>query len=654
MNKLAIIICLISSFSGFSQNKFTLSGNVKNEQDKKISLGQVYLLNDQERLIDFSIVENGEFSLTAEGGTYRLKVEVLNYEIFEKTIDLDEDQRFHIKLKSLPDNLDEVQITAKRKTLIYKNGNININVENSVFETLPQAKDVLAKLPKVQISPDGENLSILGQGTPLIYLGNQQIQFQELNSIPVTNIKNIEIINNPGAQYDADGRNVILVHLKDQRENGFNVSLAETASFKRRFNNYASTALNYRKDKFALTANFEYNRLHHWESNQSEFTLLDEDIYSSYNVVTSAPRPQIVSGLNVSYDLDEDTKLSTSINFRTQSEDFPIETETFLKDGFESTDILTLTQNNGERNYITSQLNFSKSFSENQDLFLGGQYSWYGQDLQTEIYNSINQQEYQFAGLRDQDFGIKRGSMRVDYENKISSIFTVALGGNLALAKSSAYNLMDSETQNYGYEESIYASYADLSGNFKNWEYRMGLRIEDTQVEGNYDQKQNSAINRNNFNWLPSIKLSYSTENENRLSMNYKRSLRRPNYSKASSITAYLNPFLEISGNINLRPTYTDEVSLNYQWKKMSFEVGYYTEKDPVYYSVDFNEAMERLIMSPNNLERENGMYLELAAPITYKFLTSTNSLLFAYSEIMDAAGIQTFKAKPFFLLLFP
>ena len=58
--------------------------------------------------------------------------------------------------------------------------------------------------------------------------------------------------------------------------------------------------------------------------------------------------------------------------------------------------------------------------------------------------------------------------------------------------------------------------------------------------------------------------------------------------------------------------------------------------------------------MSPNNLERENGMYLELAAPITYKFLTSTNSLLFAYSEIMDAAGIQTFKAKPFFLLLFP
>ena len=649
MKKLAIIICLISTFSGFSQNIFTLSGNVENEQDEKVSLGQVYLLNEQEQLIDFSVVENGDFSLDAESGKYLLKVEVLNYEIFEKIIDLDEDQRLDIKLKSLPDNLDEVQITAKRKTLIYKNGNININVENSVFETLPQAKDVLSKLPKVQISPDGENVSILGQGTPLIYLGNQQIQFQELNSIPVTNIKNIEIINNPGAQYEADGRNVIIVHLKDQRGNGFNVSLAETASFKRRFNNYASTALNYRKDKFALTANFKYNRLHHWESNQSEFTLLDEDIYSSYNVVTSAPRPQIVSGLNVSYDLDEDTKLSTSINFRTHSEDFPIETETFLKDGFTSTDILTLTQNNGERNYLTSQLNFSKSFSENQNLFLGGQYSWYGQDLQTEIYNSINQQEYQFSGLRDQDFGVKRGSMRVDYENKTSSIFNIALGANLALAKANAYTYINSETKNYGYEESIYASYADLSGNFKNWDYRMGLRIEESQVKGNYDQEQNLVIDRNNLNWLPSIQLNYTLENENTLSLNYKRSLQRPNYSNASSIRAYLNPFLEFSGNINLRPTYTDEVSLNYQWKKLSFEVGYYTEKDPVYYSVDFNEEMERLIMSPNNLERENGMYLELAAPVTYKFLTSTNSLLFAYSEIMDAAGIQTFKAKPFF-----
>ncbi|WP_037321786.1 outer membrane beta-barrel family protein [Salegentibacter sp. Hel_I_6] len=648
MKKLAIIICLISTFSGFSQNIFTLSGNVENEQDEKVSLGQVYLLNEQEQLIDFSVVENGDFSLDAESGKYLLKVEVLNYEIFEKIIDLDEDQRLDIKLKSLPDNLDEVQITAKRKTLIYKNGNININVENSVFETLPQAKDVLAKLPKVQISPDGENVSILGQGTPLIYLGNQQIQFQELNSIPVTNIKNIEIINNPGAQYEADGRNVIIVHLKDQRGNGFNVSLAETASFKRRFNNYASTALNYRKDKFALTANFEYNRLHHWESNQSEFTLLDEDIYSSYNVVTSAPRPQIVSGLNVSYDLDEDIKLSTSINFRTHSEDFPIETETFLKYGFTSTDILTLTQNNGERNYLTSQLNFSKSFSENQNLFLGGQYSWYGQDLQTEIYNSINQQEYQFSGLRDQDFGVKRGSMRVDYENKTSSIFNIALGANLALAKANAFTYINSETKNYGYEESIYASYADLSGNFKNWDYRMGLRIEESQVKGNYEQEQNLVIDRNNLNWLPSIQLNYTLENENTLSLNYKRSLQRPNYSNASSIRAYLNPFLEFSGNINLRPTYTDEVSLNYQWKNLSFEVGYYTEKDPVYYSVDFNEEMERLIMSPNNLEGENGMYLELAAPITYKFLTSTNTLLLAYSETMDAAGIQAFEAKPF------
>ncbi|WP_037321260.1 outer membrane beta-barrel family protein [Salegentibacter sp. Hel_I_6] len=648
MKKLAIIICLISTFSGFSQNIFTLSGNVENEQDKKISLGQVYLLNEQEKLIDFSIVKNGDFSLDAESGRYRLKVEVLNYEIFEKIIDLDEDQRFDIILESLPDHLDEVQITAKRKTLVYKNGNISINVENSVFETLPQAKDVLAKLPKVQISPDGENLSILGQGIPLIYLENQQIQFQELNSIPVTNIKNIEIINNPGARYEADGRSVIIVHLKDQRGNGFNVSLAETASFKRRFNNYASTALNYRKDNFALTANFEYNQLHHWESNQSEFTLLDEDIYSSYNVVTSAPRPQIVSGLNLSYDLDEDTKLSTSINFRTDSEDFPIETETFLNDGFQRTDILTLTQNKAQKNYLTSQINFNKSFSKEQTLFLGGQYSRFGQDLQTEIYNSTNQQDYEFIDLRDQDFSIKRGSMRVDYENKISSIFNIALGANLALAKANAYTYINSEAQNYGYEESIYASYADLSGNFKNWDYRMGLRIEKSQVKGNYDQEQNLVIDRNNLNWLPSIQLNYTLENENTLSINYKRSLQRPNYSNASSIRAYLNPFLEFSGNINLKPTYTDEVSLNYQWKKLSFEVGYYTEKDPVYYSVDFNEEMERLIMSPNNLERENGMYLELAAPATYKFLTSTNSLLFAYSETMDAAGIQAFEAKPF------
>ncbi|MBZ9629789.1 outer membrane beta-barrel family protein [Salegentibacter sp. LM13S] len=648
MKTIVLLICLITGISGYSQKEFTVSGTISNEQHKKISMGQAYLLNQEGQLIDFGILENGNFTIRAESGKYQLKIEVLNYEVHQTPIDLNKNINLDIKLTDLPQQLDQVEIVSKRKTVSYKNGNININVENSILETLPQTKDLLTRLPKIQVSPDGENLSIIGKGTPLIYLGNQQIQFEELNSIPVTNIKNIEIINNPGAQFEAEGSSAIVVHLKDNLEEGVHVNIAETASFKRRFNNYASTAVNYRKNNIGVTANFEYNQLHHWESNQSEFTLLNEDIYSKYLVVTSAPRPQIISGLLLSYNFDKDTELSTSINYRTHYEDFPIETETLFRKDFQNVDITTLTQNKTKKSYLSSQLNFNKSLSKEQNLFLGAQYSWYGQDLKTEIYNSINQQGYEFLDFRDQDFGIRRGSMRVDYENKFSTLIDFSLGANLSLAGANAYTFIDSQTKNYRYEESIYATYADFSGSLKRFEYQMGLRMEKSLVKGAYASEENLLINRDNINWLPSLQINYSTKNDSQLSLNYKRSVQRPNYSNASSITAYLNPFLEFSGNINLKPTYTDEISLSYHWDKFTLGFSYYTQKDPVYYTAYFNENMERLIMAPNNLERENGMYLELTAPFTYKFLTSYNTALLAYTKIQDAEGIQSFNAKPF------
>ena len=62
--------------------------------------------------------------------------------------------------------------------------------------------DVLSHLPFI-INKNG-NISVLGKGKPLIFINNRLVRnLSELNQINSSDIKRVEIITNPGAEYDA-------------------------------------------------------------------------------------------------------------------------------------------------------------------------------------------------------------------------------------------------------------------------------------------------------------------------------------------------------------------------------------------------------------------------------------------------------------------
>ena len=97
-------------------------------------------------------------------------------------------------------------IRDRVKAFTNKNGNIKIDVANSIFNSVPNTVDLLSRLPKVQISPDKESITVIGKGTPIIYIDNQIVTMNDLNSLSVDDIKTIEIINNPSSKYEANGR----------------------------------------------------------------------------------------------------------------------------------------------------------------------------------------------------------------------------------------------------------------------------------------------------------------------------------------------------------------------------------------------------------------------------------------------------------------
>lgn len=129
--------------------------------------------------------------------------------------------------------LDEVHVEKKKPTYTTKNGVIKVDIANSIYNSIPNPLDVLRKLPNVIVSADGEGITIMGRGAPLIYLDNQKIGMNELNALVTDDIKSIEIISNPSSKYEADGRAVVLITRKIGSREGFRSTLSETASFKR-------------------------------------------------------------------------------------------------------------------------------------------------------------------------------------------------------------------------------------------------------------------------------------------------------------------------------------------------------------------------------------------------------------------------------------
>ena len=235
-----IIFCLLFTICSLAQGKYNLSGEVKNADGQLIVTGEVILLTNTATLIKTGVIEDGRFNFKEIAvGNYTLQLSSLVYETVVEEVKLNCDTSISVILINQSVTLDDVIITSENKTFTNYNGNIKVDVANSIFKASASPLDLIVKLPTIMVSADKESLNIVGRGEPLIYVDNQKVGVNDLNALSVEDIKTIEIIKNPSAKYEAAGRAVILITRKRGRRDGFEIAGLETASFKRGYNNYS-------------------------------------------------------------------------------------------------------------------------------------------------------------------------------------------------------------------------------------------------------------------------------------------------------------------------------------------------------------------------------------------------------------------------------
>jgi hypothetical protein len=555
---------------------------------------------------------------------------------------------------SISNTLNEVVITQNKKTFTNTNGNIKVDVANSIYNSIPNTVDLLAKLPTVQISADKESISVIGRGNPLIYIDNQKVGINDLNALAVADIKTIEIIQNPSAKYEAEGRSVILITRKFSKKDSFRTEISEVASFKKNYNNYLGFNSSFKKNKLELKANFNYNRLNPWENHSIDYQIPAADIASKYDVTADTKRKQYVFGGGLFYKINEEDYFSFNVSGKLQTDTFPINTITDNKNKDVLNHVVTASDNSGKKNFVNSFLNYSKKIKAiDTQVFTGLQYSNFDQTAWSQVQDNFNDTQFELTQNRDQKFKVGVFSGRIDAEKKFKNEMKLEVGGlySSAISKSDFdilyYKTNVNEISHYDFREQNLAGYSQLSGKIKKVDFSVGVRVENTNVDGKFRTDLVPLIDKNYTKFFPKAQLTFAIDSTKSISLNYAKSISRPNYSSLSQGATYINPYFLYARNIFLDPTIINEISSTFQYHDKSVKLIYYQNTNPVYNSFSFDNQQNRMTFKDVNFKKEAGINLDFEVPFTYKFWTTTNSLVFIVEKIQDPSAVQL-SSKPY------
>ena len=107
-----------------------------------------------------------------------------------------------MQIDSLIRELQEIVVTAKQPVTKLVGSSLVSTIVGSNLQNAGNALDVLQQLPLISV--DDNAVSVTGKGSPAIYIDGRPMRDDaELRQLQSSNIKSVELVLAPGAQYTA-------------------------------------------------------------------------------------------------------------------------------------------------------------------------------------------------------------------------------------------------------------------------------------------------------------------------------------------------------------------------------------------------------------------------------------------------------------------
>lgn len=625
-----VILCFFFSVSISAQN-FTISGSVIDAKQNPISFANIVLYDTEGGFVKgTSTDDNGAFEIeNIASGDYTLKVTFIGYKTDTKTITLSK----NLELKAIvliedSEALSEVVINAKRPTITRKPDRLTFNVENTAL-TEGTTLQVLKSTPGIIVSESSINIK---SAPATVFINNRRVQLtsteliQLLENSPANSIMSVEVITNPPANYDADSGSVINIIMSKNLVTGYRGSVESnyTQGVFPRYN--AATSHYFKNNKINFNINYSYtgqkiNREETETINYLDTANAIDQIWSSGIDRNTWSETHNIN-LNFDYYISDKTTLSlTSTGLFVPYFKYRINNNTTITDA-SSNFLSRFTADNLSRDdklNIGTDIDLRTVFDNGSSLAFNSHFTIYNYERDQSVFSRFfdgantftnasefntlaNQDTKIFTAKADYNLPINETS-NFDTGAKISSINTDSditrtdIINNTEVVNTANSNVFD-------YDETIFAAYANYSKSWEKWDLTIGLRAEQTNVEG-FSPTLNQTNTQDYFEWFPNASLSHTITDNFNLYGNYKRSIIRPNYTNLNPFTFFLNENAVVLGNPNLQPTFTDHFVVGTSFLNYFTVEAYYINYDGAISEIPRqNNDTNIIAFTPVNLDK--------------------------------------------------
>ena len=556
-----------------------VGGRVIDAQGEPLPFVSVALLTADSTYIQGATSDvDGYFQIMSTDACCILRFSYIGYRT--KYVDVRSSEIGTIQMEQDQTILNEIVVKGQMpKTKLTGNSMIT-TIQGTILGQSGTAKEMLAKVPGMTLK--GEDLEVLGKGTPVFYINGRKMRDKdELKRLRSEEIASVEVITNPGAQYDATISAVVRIKTVRREGAGFGFDLmaANNQDLAFGFSDPSSTLnLRYRRnnlDLFGMVNYWSWDSPNDLHITQSTFLRADEGIR---NILQDSHMRNDWHGEGLNYNLGFNWQINDkhSLGARVERHD---QFKTYNDMWVDTENNLTgrdLSHQGGHTHYpynwqgnayYNGQVN-KLNIDLNVDFLTDKE----NDDNQIDVYLPETQTMQQNSHISSRLWATKLVLSYPVWKGQLQAGTEMSFVKRQSCTSITNYPLPSTDAD---VKENNVAAFVAYNANLDKFGIvSAGLRYEHVGFDYTDNLDAENNITRYQDEFFPNITWSKQF-GAIQTSLSYTMKTVRPKYSSLNDHIYYLNSYTLSQGDSKLKNATMQEVSINARWKWINLFAAY-------------------------------------------------------------------------------
>ena len=498
-----------------------------------------------------------------------------------------QEQQDSLKSVSEMQELQEVVVKGNLPNTRLKGNAMITRIQGTPLSDAGTLGEMLVKVPGM--TGTDEAPEVLGKGSPLIYINGRLMRDNsELKRLRSEEIRDVEVINNPGAQYDATVRAVVRIRTVRQQGDGLSLDLTLSDEHDLRYDfdrPQAKVGANYRKNGVDVFSSVYYYHQDYRQYSTIEDITTTDKVFRQYGPYTMTwKHDNLTYTFGVNWQLSDNHSLGVRADLTHQMNGK--NQVIYDEDVFENNSLI-------DHLYSHQTSKETKPLGWLTNTYYNGKVGKLGIDFNFDFMRNgtdTDRENVERSKVQDDFVLSKSGTRSRLYATKLVLSYPVWKGELEAgtemtfVNRNNTYWIDKTLIANTDADitENNVAAFADYSCDFQKYgSASVGLRYEHTLLDYDDAINKDERLHRSMDEWFPTASYSVAL-GKVQTALSYSMKTYRPSFFAMNDAVTYISRYMYQAGNSQLLNERVRDLTLNISYKWVTLTASYEHLTNPI------------------------------------------------------------------------